>query len=478
MNLQEKKWFQRLHEVKADLVKSHDNAKDPIERWFADEKDLYSDTAHFVYELLQNADDAGSSEARFILREEGLLFAHRGKEIKRFTISSFETKEQDEGTSRYGSVNALTDRNGTTKTEDNRKGNAIGKFGRGFKSVYGYTNTPYIYDENLRFRIERFVIPVDLSDKPDCTERQPGETLFFLPFNRQGAMPSQEAVGQILKKFEDLVFPTLFLRNLRKVSFSYGNVSGEYEKVISNEKLVTCKPDDKAEIIQMIYKKTGPTENASTGRHDDFVVFTRKRNDGLEVSVGFFLDEDKSLKKCPKRYPAFCFFPTKHETQLSFIIHAPFRLNATREGIKDETAEPHNGHMIETLAELAADSVEYLRDMKDANGSSLVKDDILDMLPTNTTTKEDFMDKLDLSPFAAKMRKKFETASVIPTKSGGHVATVHAYWPDSQEISNVFSEDQLQALTGDHEARWIFASRWADVNRETDKSKYYFIEAI
>jgi hypothetical protein len=199
MTEEEKMYFEKLQAVKANLVKAHDDAKEPIEVWFADEQDLYSDTAHFVYELLQNADDAGSSQARFVLYGDRLVFAHSGANTKRFTISSFDTKEEDSGTERYGSVNALTDRNGTNKKDDNEKGNAIGKFGRGFKSVYGYTSTPSVYDENLRFRIERIIVPVDLSNEPDCPERQDGETLFVLPFNRNG-MTSEQAVEQIQKK--------------------------------------------------------------------------------------------------------------------------------------------------------------------------------------------------------------------------------------------------------------------------------------
>ena len=34
----------------------------------------YSDSAHFVYELLQNADDAKATSVEFILEEDGLWF--------------------------------------------------------------------------------------------------------------------------------------------------------------------------------------------------------------------------------------------------------------------------------------------------------------------------------------------------------------------------------------------------------------------
>ena len=50
--------------------------------------------------------------------------------------------------------------------------------------------------------------------------------------------------------------------------------------------------------------------------------------------------------------PAFCFFPTKEVTNLNFILHAPFLLTDSREGIK--AGEKHNNELIEQLAELAA----------------------------------------------------------------------------------------------------------------------------
>ena len=39
----------------------------------------YSDQAHFIYELLQNADDALATSARFVLEKDQLIFAHNGK---------------------------------------------------------------------------------------------------------------------------------------------------------------------------------------------------------------------------------------------------------------------------------------------------------------------------------------------------------------------------------------------------------------
>ena len=470
MTPQEHDWFDALHNVNAKLVEIHDTAGSPIEDWFDDENDLYSDTAHFVYELLQNADDAGSTEARFELCEDKLVFAHKGEHTRHFTVSPIETKANDVGTERYGSVNALSDRNGTTKKDDNDRGNAIGKFGRGFKSVYAYTRSPKIYDLNLRFKMERFIIPSDLTNEPDYPQRNPNETLFVIPFDRGEDMPAQQAVDQIRVKLRELVFPTLFLRNLESIRFQDGAATGEYGKTVVERK--SFANGDVAERIRMSFSLSNPAnENI-----DNLWMFSRTTSAGHKVSVVFFIDNNGSLVRPSSPKPAFCYFPTRHSTGLNFIVHAPFRLTATREKIKEETSEPHNKEMVSALASLAADSIEHLRDLRTFTGASLVTDDIIDIIPTRQTTKADYREQLDLSPFSAKMLEKFQSARVIPIKSGGHVMKANAYWPESEDISEVFSESQLRGLVNDQNAGWAVASRWADRQREPDK--YDFIAAI
>lgn len=474
MTEQEQQWFGKLRDVNANLVAAHDEAKAPIEDWFADEQDLYSDTAHFIYELLQNADDAQSTEARFVLHDNELIFAHKGTDTKHFTISSLDTKDTDKGRSRYGSINALTDRNGTNKKEDNDRGNAIGKFGRGFKSVYGYTSTPRIYDDPFRFQLERYIIPVDLSAEPDYLGRDPEETLFVLPFDRPN-MRGDQAVPQIRSKLMGLIMPTLFLRNLQSIWFCYGNEKGEYRKEVVRP--IPYPNGDVAERIRLSFHIEGlPPGDLLTKDVKNLWVFSRTTGSGHKVSVGFFVDENESLVRPPSQMPAFCYFPTQHSTGLNFLIQAPFRLTATRENIIEETREPHNGRMIDALAELAADSIEYLRDIQDSSGHSLVSDNIVDIIPTERTTKADYKGRLDFSPFAESFLRKFQIARVIPVKSEGHVVKANAYWPGSEDISELFSESQLRNLVNNQNAGWAFATRWADRQREPDK--YDFIAAI
>ena len=51
--------------------------------------DLYPDNAHFIYELLQNAEDAKASEVQFVLNTDSIEFEHNGSQL--FSISDVES---------------------------------------------------------------------------------------------------------------------------------------------------------------------------------------------------------------------------------------------------------------------------------------------------------------------------------------------------------------------------------------------------
>uniref|UniRef100_UPI0032608C9F sacsin N-terminal ATP-binding-like domain-containing protein n=1 Tax=Clostridium sp. NkU-1 TaxID=1095009 RepID=UPI0032608C9F len=105
----------------------------------------YSDQAHFIYELLQNADDAKATSARFELYTDRLVFSHNG--TRRFSVSNPATEAEDLKNGKLGDINAITAVGGSNKTDEA----TIGKFGVGFKAVFQYTATPHIYDPNVFF---------------------------------------------------------------------------------------------------------------------------------------------------------------------------------------------------------------------------------------------------------------------------------------------------------------------------------------
>ena len=83
----------------------------------------------------------------------------------------------------------------------------------GFKAVFQYTSTPYIYDPEIYFKIERFIVPVLLES--DYPERKEKETLFVFPFNHEVNTPDM-AFEAIAERLCSLINPLLFLSHLKK----------------------------------------------------------------------------------------------------------------------------------------------------------------------------------------------------------------------------------------------------------------------
>src|ERR1051326_3340302 len=100
---------------------------------------LYDDETHFVYELVQNADDSGSKSLSFLLRDAELLVANDGRPFNE------------------GRKNDLRDICSIGLSEKDLT--QIGTFGIGFKAVYAYSHPPEVYSGSERFAIHRLVEP-------------------------------------------------------------------------------------------------------------------------------------------------------------------------------------------------------------------------------------------------------------------------------------------------------------------------------
>jgi hypothetical protein len=403
----------------------------------------YSDKAHFIYELLQNADDAKATSARFVLSKDKLVFAHNG--TRRFSVSNPTQEKQDHENGTLGDINAITAVGSSNKTDNA----TIGKFGVGFKAVFQYTATPRIYDPDVFFRIEKFIIPIRIDE--DYAGRQYGETLFVFPFDHDKRSPVESYVD-ISDKLRSLDYPLLFLSNLKNIEFDDSGTLGLYGKTVEER---YDFGDTTAEFIRLI-------QNDGANREElyDNLLWLFSRNDGKNhtYSVGFFVDDKGNLTA--KTHRAFCFFPTKEVTGLNFIIHAPFLLTDSREGI--HAGDQHNLNMISLLSELAADSLVYLRDIGLSKSVRLIDDNIFDIIPYNESEFGDIFSKETISfkPFYTAIKKAFECREIIPTLDNDYVTSSDAFWGgfDNSQLAEVFSNNQLAVLTNNKRAKWAFAS--------------------
>ena len=159
-------------------------------------KQLYSDKTHFIYELVQNADDNKSRHLELQLGENELLVWNDGCQFSKKDVRSI-----------------------CSIGLSNKDLTQIGNFGIGFKAVYAYTDLPEIYSGDERFRIRNFKEPEGIDDMAPRIREQvnKGRTVFRLPFKD---ILRQEDIGYLKNRLCNLEKRVLlFLRHLKKIQW-------------------------------------------------------------------------------------------------------------------------------------------------------------------------------------------------------------------------------------------------------------------
>ncbi len=299
-------------------------------------EDLYPDTAHFIYELLQNAEDTQASEAVFILSSDALVFEHNGR--------TFDEKD----------VRGITDIGEGTSADDDEQ---IGRFGIGFKAVFPYTDTPHIWSPSHSFAISEMVLPSEIPSQPELGER----TRFEFPFNSE-KKSRDLAFSEIRDGLEEISDNTLlFLSYIEEIQWRVDDgLEGRLLRILHS--------DHHIEILREIDRR--PTESAH------FLRFTEPV-EGLErqrVAIAFELEprtEEAHLGPCApfasqfriaaanRGRVAVYFTAAKETSNLRFHLHAPFIPELSRSSIKDTLS---NEPLFQQLARLAARTLFAIRD--------------------------------------------------------------------------------------------------------------------
>ena len=456
MNKQDELFLAELYKDRAELA---DALEKPAARGIKNSVvEKYSDQAHFIYELLQNADDAHASNAKFILEKDRLIFSHDGNRY--FSVTDPKREDADTKAGVIGDINSITSIANSNKTQTQA---SIGKFGVGFKAVFQYTNTPHIYDPGFKFKIDRFIVPSLLES--DFPERKPNETLFVFPFDHQERSP-EEAYNDISNKLKNLSYPLLFLSRLENIEFLIEGFEGFYGKKI-------CNKFDSNGIMAECLKLA---QFDGSENHDDTLwLFSRIDEKNYKYSVGFFLDQDGKLT--PVNKPAFCFFPTKETTGLKFIIHAPFLLTDSREGIR--AGIPHNERMVNLLADLAADSIVLLKKIGEKQAPRLIDDNIINIIPykLDDFSSPENKDRISFQPFYYKIFNTFKENSIIPS-TDGYTKKENAYWAAVPQLPQLFSNKQLTQLSENPNAKWVFTSIGRDELQRNNKDLTIYIDSL
>lgn len=392
-------------------------------------EDFYPDKAHFVFELLQNAEDAEATEAIFILTKENCTFEHNGK--RHFT-------EKD--------VGSITGINNSTKS---KSPDQIGKFGVGFKSVFVYTLTPHVYSDQFAFRILRLVLPEPLDDDPKLGDR----TRFVLPFNNP-KKPMQAAYEEIKVGLEELAETNLlFLSSLESIRW-------QIDQQPVGEVLRIKHPEHHIEVQKLVGGKT--TSSSNFLRFTDHVENLDKQYVAMAFELEFLsnissFDTKKLLNEQLKIIPAdpgrvAVFFPADKETSgLRFHLHAPFVPELSRASIKDT---PVNKPLFEQLAKLAASSLHTVCDLK------LLTSDFLEVLPNHRDTLPK-----RYQPIRDAIIMEMNDKPLTPTYAKKHEPARHLLQA-KKSLKELLSEEDIEFLVDYDEEpfKWAIAAQQKNSN--------------
>ncbi len=332
-------WFDELQQKRRKLA---EQLKDPAAQGlWKSVVDKYSDNAHFVYELLQNSDDAKASVVRVYFDGDEIEFIHNG--VVPFTISD-PSKEVYAERSSWGHINALTSIGASNKVEEQQ----IGKFGIGFKSVFKYVDTPHVEDDEFSFDIEDYIVPV-LKERRS-SRRKKGETSFILPLRNSFDKEKNTTLNVIKQKFDLLHFPLLFLPNLEEIKlFKDDEEYSSYSKEKINSQIL----DD---VICYEFSLSEPNQKIVRCRLFEKKISSEK---DLKISCCYFFDENGNwLPEKALEEPLFCFFPTLQKLRFPYILNAPFRLTESRESLVKN--DEWNERMADELGNLVVSATEFI----------------------------------------------------------------------------------------------------------------------
>ena len=381
---------------------------------------LYNDPSHFIYEILQNAEDEGAKEVRFEIFEDRLDIYHDGKD--------FDIEDID-------GVTGI----GISRKKDDLT--SIGKFGVGFKSVFAITETPYIFSGEYRIKIEDFVIPSVVN-----SNEQVERTLIRLPFNHK-LRHQEEIFALVSKKLENIGLKTLlFLKNIKGIKWQIhtsNSLSGHYSKSsedfqkIPNAKKVTLRSSSVAEEYIVIWKPI------------------KIEGENLTVEVAYKLGRDKNGKEIIVQEPdskLVVFFPTEKVTFLNFVIQGPYKTTPNRENIPLE--DKQNKAILEETANLVTESLSVIKDL------GYLDTNFLSLLPINPKHKGS---EQIYSVIYDKVKEKFLSEELLPSSDGKYTKANNSLLARGKELTEFLNKEDIQEL--------FSKQTWLDTNITYDKTR-------
>ena len=394
----------------------------------------YSDKTHFVYELIQNADDNESECIELQLYENELIVWNDGDEFLEEDVHSI-----------------------CSIGFSNKDLTQIGTFGMGFKAVYAYTDSPEVYsgDERFRISISNPTQPEGIDDidirvselLKEGKQLKKNRTIFRLPF--RGELRQGEEIARLKDRFCNLEKRALlFLRNLKTVRWSDKNngQKGCYSchrpphDKIQNASVVELKAsingiNQPSEIFLVFRKEVQPPQtviNELLQQSEDSderqrIQKSAKKLQPVEVAFKFQDNRITAMNNCV----LFSYFPTEKETHLKFLIQASYKTTLPRDNI--EKGNQWNEWLIEETANYLPEIFEELKK------AGLLETTFFSVVPL----KEDNVPS-EFSPIAEAMQKSMQEDPFVPTQNDVYARARTVFYPHRESLPRLVESGWLR----------------------------------
>ena len=381
---------------------------------------IYSDSTHFIFEILQNADDHNATEIEFSLSDKEFVITHNGDPF---------TEENVKAVTFFGASTSIEDANKT------------GRFGIGFKSVFTFTATPIIESGNESFKI------YDLYKIEEYEERTKFKefTRITLPFNHDTFKPdfvdyhlSQEKAYKLislrLQKLNERSL--LFTKNLSKIKWSIDSIVGSIKR--------------KDERLFQGTKRTIFSNHEIAGAYliySQEVYWNGEKIQPLEIAFHLNRNDRIQLKKSK----LYVLFNSELYTGLNYIVNGPFITTPNRENIL--SGHERNKYLISIVGKLWKKII--LERVKNDNLST----DLLETFPI----QEDDIPDLFL-PIQQEIQRIYKEENVIKSVDDKYYCIKELCFTKSEKLINLLDSIDLKNIFGSQ-------LKWARKIKTT--SRYY-----
>ena len=317
---------------------------------------IFTRSSGFIFELIQNAEDAGLG-----LEDTGLF------EIR---VNQSRVKMMHNGRAfTKGNVEALCGIRSSKKPENG----TLGYLGIGFKSVFRVTDCPEIYSNGFQFKFDRnheewvdpnntpwHVLPIWIEQPSETID--PLMTTFIIPFRKGEEETHYSSLLQQVTELGTELY--LFLRWLKRIEIT-DEVSGQtwtLENLGENKDDITILRHNGQEQRLKLFRRI-LTDIPNWVRQDRLTQEYRANVTQREIAIAFALDDKGNL--APQQARAmyggvYSFLPLgEARSGAKFAIQADFLVQPGREAINYEAKWNH--WLVEQVASLCVEAIDYFK---------------------------------------------------------------------------------------------------------------------